>query len=106
MGTKKLIAPPSFPAETRNYLQKIMPGLPAIHPQSGELNTGTSDINTSPPTSTNSSQQSGRDINDITQNIGGDKSEIEITLINDKTGERRIIAGQTGAKIATSMNYP
>ncbi|EOU3128511.1 lytic transglycosylase domain-containing protein [Yersinia enterocolitica] len=94
------------PAETRNYLQTIMPGLPAIHPQSGELNTGTSDINASPPISINSSQQSGRDINDITQDMGGDKSEIEITLITDKTGERQKITAPKGAKISTSMNYP
>lgn len=94
------------PAETRNYLQNIMPGLPAIHPQSGELNTGTSDINASPPISINSSQQSGRDINDITQDMGGDKSEIEITLITDKTGERQKITAPKGAKISTSMNYP
>lgn len=93
------------PAETRNYLQKIMPGLPAIHPQPGELNTSTSDINASPPISINSSQQSGKDINDITQDIGRDKSEIEITLINDKTGDRHKIATQKGAKISTSMNY-
>ncbi|HDV7160983.1 TPA: transglycosylase SLT domain-containing protein [Yersinia enterocolitica] len=93
------------PAETRNYLQKIMPGLPAIHPQPGELNTGTSDINALPPASINSSQQSGRDINDITQDTGGDKSEIEITLINDKTGERQKIIAPRNAKISTSMNY-
>ncbi|HHP2743059.1 TPA: lytic transglycosylase domain-containing protein, partial [Yersinia enterocolitica] len=94
------------PAETRNYLQKIMPGLPAIHPQPGELNTSTSDINASPPISINSSQQSGKDINDITQDIGGDKSEIEITLITDKTGERQKITALKGAKISTSMSYP
>lgn len=93
------------PTETRNYLQKIMPGLPAIHPQPGELNTSTSDINASPPISINSSQQSGKDINDITQDISGDKSEIEITLINDKTGDRHKIAAPKGAKISTSMNY-
>ncbi|EPF2621970.1 lytic transglycosylase domain-containing protein [Yersinia enterocolitica] len=93
------------PAETRNYLQKIMPGLPAIHPQPGELNTSTSDINASPPISINSSQQSGKDINDITQGIGVDKSEIEITLITDKTGERQKITALKGAKISTSMSY-
>lgn len=94
------------PAETRNYLQKIMPGLPAIHPQQGELTTDPSDINALPPASINSSQQSGRDINDITQDMGGDKSEIEITLITDKTGERQKIIAPKGAKISTSMNYP
>ncbi|MGT3338147.1 lytic transglycosylase domain-containing protein [Yersinia enterocolitica] len=93
------------PAETRNYLQKIMPGLPAIHPQQGELTTDPSNINVSPPTSINSSQQTGRDINDITQDTGGDKSEIEITLITDKTGERQKITAPKGAKISTSMNY-
>ncbi len=93
------------PAETRNYLQKIMPGLPAIHPQQGELTTDPSNINVSPPTSINSSQQTGRDINEITQDTGGDKSEIEITLITDKTGERQKITAPKGAKISTSMNY-
>ncbi len=93
------------PAETRNYLQKIMPGLPAIHPQQGELITDPSNINVSPPTSINSSQQTGRDINDITQDTGGDKSEIEVTLITDKTGERQKITAPKGAKISTSMNY-
>ncbi|WP_019209684.1 lytic transglycosylase domain-containing protein [Yersinia massiliensis] len=94
------------PAETRNYLQKIMPGLPAIHPQPGELTTAPSDINALSPASINSSQQSGRDINDITQDRGGEKSEIEITLITDKTGERQKITAQKGAKISTSMSYP
>ncbi|HEN3480854.1 TPA: lytic transglycosylase domain-containing protein [Yersinia enterocolitica] len=93
------------PAETRNYLQKIMPGLPAIHPQQGELTTAPSDINALPPISINASQQTGRDVNDITQDTGGDKSEIEITLITDKTGERQKITAPKGAKISTSMNY-
>ncbi|WP_227729070.1 lytic transglycosylase domain-containing protein [Yersinia proxima] len=93
------------PAETRNYLQKIMLGLPAIHPQQGELTTAPSDINALPPISINASQQTGRDVNDITQDTGGDKSEIEITLITDKTGERQKITAPKGAKISTSMNY-
>ncbi|WP_144417033.1 hypothetical protein, partial [Yersinia intermedia] len=59
-----------------------------------------------PPISINSSQQSGKDINDITQGIGVDKSEIEITLITDKTGERQKITAPKGAKISTSMSYP
>lgn len=49
---------------------------------------------------------SSRDINDITQDMGGDKSEIEITLITDKTGERQKITAPKGAKISTSMSYP
>lgn len=54
---------------------------------------------------TMSSQPRGRDINDITQDIGGDKSEIEITLINNSTGDRHKITTQKGAKISTSINY-
>ncbi|ATX62698.1 hypothetical protein [Yersinia hibernica] len=49
---------------------------------------------------------SRRDINEITQDMGGDKSEIEITLITDKTGERQKITALKGAKISTSMSYP
>ncbi|NIL25048.1 lytic transglycosylase domain-containing protein [Yersinia massiliensis] len=110
------------PAETRNYLQKIMPGLPAIHPQSGGLAASTpSDINVSPPVSINETGESitgnqppsiltnpnnsVRDIDDITQGVGG-KSEIELTLIDDKTGARRTITSPVGAKISTSMSYP
>ncbi|WP_145516174.1 transglycosylase SLT domain-containing protein [Yersinia aleksiciae] len=110
------------PAETRNYLQKIMPGLPAIHPQSGGLAANTpSDVNVSPPVSINETGESitgnqpssiltnpnnsVRDIDDITQGVGG-KSEIELTLIDDKTGARRTITSPVGAKISTSMSYP
>ncbi|HHH1258975.1 TPA: lytic transglycosylase domain-containing protein [Yersinia enterocolitica] len=93
------------PAETRNYLGKIMPGLPAIHPQSGELTTDPSDSIISPPMSINSPGQGEQDINNITQDIGGDKSEIELTLINDQTGVRQKIPVPKGAKISTSMNY-
>jgi hypothetical protein len=46
-----------------------------------------------------------RNIDDITQGVGG-KSEIELTLIDDKTGARRTITSPVGAKISTSMNYP
>ncbi|CNI76340.1 membrane-bound lytic murein transglycosylase D [Yersinia pekkanenii] len=113
------------PAETRNYLQKIMPGLPAIHPQPGELagnapdintpqqsNSGsasTPDINASTPASINTPQQSdggGADqiASAIAQAMRDNKSEVELTIIDSRTGERRVIAGSQSGKVATSMN--
>ncbi|MBX9498388.1 lytic transglycosylase domain-containing protein [Yersinia enterocolitica] len=99
------------PAETRNYLQKIMPGLPAVHPQQGELTSGPSDINALPPTSINAPQQSsvgGADqiASAIVQAMRDNKAEVELTIIDSRTGERRVIAGNQSGKVATSMNYP
>ncbi|HHX4807158.1 TPA: lytic transglycosylase domain-containing protein, partial [Yersinia enterocolitica] len=99
------------PAETRNYLQKIMPGLPAMHPQQGELTSGPSDINALPPTSINAPQQSsvgGADqiASAIVQAMRDNKAEVELTIIDSRTGERRVIAGNQSGKVATSMNYP
>ncbi|MGP2410534.1 hypothetical protein V2A84_13165 [Yersinia sp. 2553 StPb PI] len=48
---------------------------------------------------------SSQDINDITQGIGREKTEVEVTLINDKTGERKTITAAERGKVATSMTY-
>ncbi|EKN4788161.1 lytic transglycosylase domain-containing protein [Yersinia enterocolitica] len=99
------------PAETRNYLQKIMPGLPAIHPQPSAVaaNTDTSGINVLSPTSINSPQQSnagGADQidNAIVQAMRDNKAEVELTIVDGRTGERKVISGSQGGKISTSMN--
>ncbi|AHM72080.1 lytic transglycosylase domain-containing protein [Yersinia hibernica] len=99
------------PAETRNYLQKIMPGLPAIHPQPSAVaaNTDTSGINVLSPTSINSPQQSnagGADqiANAIVQAMRDNKAEVELTIVDGRTGERKVISGSQGGKISTSMN--
>nr|WP_265316173.1 lytic transglycosylase domain-containing protein [Yersinia ruckeri] len=99
------------PAETRNYLQKIMPGLPAIHPQPSAVaaNTDTSGINVLSPTSINSPQQSnagGADqiANAIVQAMRDNKAEVELTIVDGRTGERKVISGSQGGNISTSMN--
>ncbi|CNI14144.1 putative bacteriophage coat protein [Yersinia frederiksenii] len=99
------------PAETRNYLQKIMPGLPAIHPQPSVFaaNTDTSDINASTPASINISKQSDvggadRIADAIVQAMRDNKAEVELTIVDRRTGERKVISGEQGGKISTSMD--
>lgn len=99
------------PAETRNYLQRIMPGLPTIHPQPSDIaaNTNTADINASAPTSINASQQSnagGADqiANAIVQAMRDNKAEVELTIIDGRTGERKVISGNQGGRVSTSMD--
>lgn len=62
----------------------------------------TTNNNSSILTAPNNSSQ---DINEITQGVGSSKSEVEITLISEKTGERQTVTAARGAKISTSMNY-
>nr|WP_315850405.1 transglycosylase SLT domain-containing protein [Yersinia aldovae] len=99
------------PAETRNYLQKIMPGLPAIHPQPGVLagNADPSDINAYTPPSINAPQQSDgggadRIADAIVQAMRDNKAEVELTIVDGRTGERKVISGSQGGKVSTSMN--
>lgn len=162
------------PAETQNYLQKIMPGLPPVHtpygaqtnisegqqipvvyprqddigsapdvlspqPQTPQVlqptginkeivdrkdptpallpqqpinpghestNVMESIIPNKPDSILNPTNNSERDISDTSQGIGAEKTEIELTLISDKTGERQKVSVQKGAKISTSMSYP
>ncbi|CNH85046.1 putative bacteriophage coat protein [Yersinia frederiksenii] len=63
-------------------------------------------INNKPDSILDPPNSSEKDINEITRDIGGEKTEIELTLITDKTGARRTITSPVGAKISTSMNYP
>ncbi|CNB22168.1 lytic transglycosylase domain-containing protein [Yersinia ruckeri] len=102
------------PAETRHYLQKIMPGLPPIHPQSSEetFNSSTTpningDQRASILASGNDNAGSSQDIaNAIMQAMAGNKTEIELTFIDASSGERKIITSKSGGRVATSMNYP
>ncbi|AJJ70072.1 hypothetical protein [Yersinia pseudotuberculosis] len=48
---------------------------------------------------------SGHGITDINQGAGVEKSEVEITLISERNGERQKITAARGAKVSTSMNY-
>ena len=76
--------------------RSIMPGLPAVHPQQGELTTSPSDINALPPTSINAPQQSSVGSADqiasaIVQAMRDNKAEVELTIIDSRTGERQVM---------------
>ncbi|WP_156294056.1 lytic transglycosylase domain-containing protein [Serratia oryzae] len=94
------------PAETRNYLQQIMPGLPLYQPQ-GEGNTGdngSQDIGYRSPEDSLFSHGQNINVGDgeiqyqrlasaIANAMQDNKTQIELTLIDSKTGERKTIVG-------------
>ncbi|EOI6865274.1 hypothetical protein ACMVR0_001321 [Yersinia enterocolitica] len=88
-----------------NILLSQRQSLPSSR-EAKDSNTTVEGINTNNRPSILATPNSGsQDINDITQDIGSDKSEVEITLISEKNGERQKITAPRGAKISTSMNY-
>ncbi|EKN4693254.1 lytic transglycosylase domain-containing protein [Yersinia ruckeri] len=110
------------PAETRHYLRNIMPGLPPYQLPINDPNTtgapdnlnsrpdpGTGIIARNPPSilspSSKASSSSLDIANAIAQAMKSNKTEIELTLIDSKTGSRQVISGKGGAKISTSMDY-
>ncbi|HGE8350864.1 TPA: transglycosylase SLT domain-containing protein [Serratia marcescens] len=105
------------PSETREYLQRIMPGLPTFYPQ-GE----TFDASTGQPSVESTHQLFSRPgghgdtaglnqelvsaITSLNQTIQDSKMQVELTLVDSKTGERRTIVGGGGGRISTSMPFP
>ncbi|MER3009203.1 transglycosylase SLT domain-containing protein [Serratia nematodiphila] len=104
------------PRETRDYLQKIMPGLPMFYPQGEASDTGDSQVskdNTyrifSGPGRQGDSSGVNQDllsaITSLNKTMQDSKMQIELTLVDSKTGERRTIVGNDGARVSTSMNF-
>lgn len=99
------------PRETRNYLQKIMPGLPVFYPQSGGFENNYSEPSggTHPPIF--GMATSNGDASEINQNLVSaiskamvdNKFQLEITLVNPQTGERRKVQADGGGRVALSM---
>lgn len=58
-------------------------------------NTDTADINTSIPASINTSKQRGADriADAIVQAMRDNKAEVEVTIVDRRTGERKVISG-------------
>ncbi|CNE42228.1 putative bacteriophage coat protein [Yersinia kristensenii] len=92
-------------ADKKNPTPVLLPQQPI---NSGHENTNVMEsiIPNKPDSILNPTNNSERDISDITRGIGEEKTEIELTLISDKTGERQKVSVQKGAKISTSMSYP
>ncbi|WP_112198585.1 lytic transglycosylase domain-containing protein [Rahnella sp. NRRL B-41462] len=124
------------PKETRDYLNRVMPGLPDFYDvstisdplvgddrvsdnnvtyQGAASDSGNSinsqhepNINTPTPGSAGAAGGgiSAQQVADVLSKVLKDnKSEIELTLINDRTGERRKISG-SGGKVTTAMPLP
>lgn len=111
------------PKETRDYLERVMPGLPDFYdtstgnaPLSGIEPASDNNVNSQPEPNINTSIPSlqgvsggGVDMKQfadvVSKALKDNKSEIELTLINDRTGERRKISG-TGGKVTTAMPMP
>ncbi|TKI02898.1 transglycosylase SLT domain-containing protein [Martelella alba] len=99
------------PKETRDYLNRIMPGLPSYSPVSPQMSPEDSNPIVAPPYRINSEQlvtnasSSAQDIaNAIAMAMKDSKTQIELTITNGQTGEKRIINTE-GSKISTSMSY-
>lgn len=111
------------PKETRDYLGRVMPGLPDFYdtsvdssPTVSEDSTSGSNLNTHNETNINtpSSSSAGasgggidvKQVADVLSKVLKDnKNEIELTLINGRTGERKKISG-AGGKVTTAMPMP
>lgn len=92
-------------ADKKNPTPVLLPQQP-INLGHENTNGMESIIPNKPDSILNPTNNSERDISDITRGIGEEKTEIELTLISDKTGERQKVSVQKGAKISTSMSYP
>lgn len=106
------------PAETRNYLQQIMPGLPLFQPQ-GDNNTGNNgaqDVGYGKPEDSIFSREQNINVIDndlqyqrlasaIANAMQDNKTQIELTLIDSKTGERKTIVGSGGGRVAGTIDF-
>lgn len=101
------------PRETRDYLNKIMPGLPTIHPQGdSEGSAGNvSSSGNSPSLYDGSDTQGYADsegvnqklvtaLKDLNQTMQDSKMKVELTLVDQKTGERKTFTGQNGGRVS------
>ncbi|ULF51018.1 lytic transglycosylase domain-containing protein [Serratia marcescens] len=105
------------PSETRNYLQRIMPGLPMFYPQGETFDANNSQPSKESPNSLFSGPASHGDaaelnqelvsaITSLNQTMQDSKMQVELTLVDSKTGERRTIVGGGGGRVSTSMPFP
>ncbi|HFD7740967.1 TPA: transglycosylase SLT domain-containing protein [Serratia marcescens] len=103
------------PQETRDYLQKIMPGLPMFYPQGEELGAGTPKAEDTihqifgGPGRYGGTSEVNQDllsaITSLNKTMQDSKMQIELTLVDSKTGERRTIVGESGGRVSTSMTF-
>lgn len=102
------------PAETRNYLQQIMPGLPLFQPQdegyrydNSTASSHEQDVDKPSILAPTSIQHD--DISKVSEAmskaINENKFQLEVTLINSQTGERHKVQADSGGRVSLPMQY-
>ncbi|MEC5343656.1 lytic transglycosylase domain-containing protein [Brenneria populi] len=91
------------PAETRGYLAKVMPGLPLNHPVENSAG-GTFNRESLFSGGGSVSEISQQVENGVRAGMVDSKTQVEVTLINQNTGDRQTVTGQ-GAKVSTSLPW-
>ena len=100
------------PAETREYLAKVMPGLPDYSPsytQDGQDNKPV----VTPPYNINASNAGGNQgqgmsyqniVAALSDALKDNKTQVEITLVNSATGEKTTLTARGQGRVTTSMD--
>ncbi|MDE8742835.1 lytic transglycosylase domain-containing protein [Pectobacterium polaris] len=105
------------PKETRDYLHKTMTGLPSyFYQQDGDLEMDGSVNRNSSSIFSNQSSQGNSDVSDaskdlisalstLNQTLQDGPMQIEISMIDNKTGERRTLSSGNGGRITTPLQF-
>ncbi|WP_233959200.1 lytic transglycosylase domain-containing protein [Pectobacterium versatile] len=105
------------PKETRDYLHKTMPGLPSyFYQQDGDLEMDGSVNRNSSSIFSNQSSQGNSDVADaskdlisalstLNQTLQDGPMQIEISMIDNKTGERRTLSSSSGGRVTTPLQF-
>ncbi|MGA7586042.1 MAG: lytic transglycosylase domain-containing protein [Rouxiella badensis] len=111
------------PRETRDYVHRVMYGLPDYYdvstgsdPLDGEGPIPGNNVNSqqepninAPAPISGGSENGGTDLKQVADMLSkvmkDNKSEIELTLVNERTGERKKVSG-TGGKVTAAMTMP
>ncbi|MEQ9834771.1 lytic transglycosylase domain-containing protein [Pectobacterium versatile] len=106
------------PKETRDYLHKTMPGLPSyFYQQDGDLEMDNSASQNAPSIFGRQSYQGNGDVADaskelisalsaLNQTLQNGPMQVEISMIDSKTGERRTLSSGSGGRITMPMSFP
>ncbi|WP_134706260.1 lytic transglycosylase domain-containing protein [Rahnella sp. CJA17(1/100)] len=110
------------PKETRDYLDRVMPGLPDYYDASSgsdstslENTPSGQNVNAQPEANINAHQSTSfidlsdgaaqKIANSVSSSISDKAIEVEVTLINNQTGERKTVSS-SGGKVTTAMTIP
>ncbi|MBT9184221.1 lytic transglycosylase domain-containing protein [Pectobacterium punjabense] len=104
------------PKETRDYLHKTMPGLPSFYQQEGDLETDGSVNSNISSIYGYQSYQGKSDVADaskelisaistLNQTLQDGPMQIEISMVDSKTGERRTLSSGSSGRITTPLQF-